>query len=90
MSKLIETFNKFYIYLIFNFQNHKEFYFINFSILLLYLYPYLFFSAFTFLCIYKIYNEINIDFEFDIRIDRINSSKNILKNIITLDNKKTQ
>lgn len=57
-----------------NYKNNKEFYNINFSILLLYLTPYLFFSSFIVLSIYKIYNIIKIDFEFDLKINTIDDT----------------
>jgi hypothetical protein len=67
-----------------SFENNTELYIINFSILLLYLSPYLFFSSFSVISMYKIYKNTKI--HFDIKIENIDSGKNIInlqdKNIL--------
>ena len=64
------------------FDKNSEFYTILFSILLLYSGPYLFLSSFTVLSIYKVYKNIKVEFEIDIKILNNNET------IIILDNKK--
>jgi hypothetical protein len=70
-----------------SYKNNKEFYNINFSILLLYLRPYLFFSSVIVLSIYKLYNILKIDFEFDLSINKIDDTIKINCNKMEFDTK---